>query len=243
MVVLVAIVASPGGLVSFFPIRVTLTGAAIAIGAMASTAYGASVRKRFHSERAREMWETCRDRLVRFEDVAKRARKEKVGGLNDLPLTVRKIADSLYFALRRADSVRYEVERTESELSGRSPGWLAGTKDPQSQELYRLAEKNLAEYRLQYAEVMASVQRTEAQAALYTTTLDALRIKLLGYRLSRNPANLPSDEFLVAMTDAKLQLESIDKALEELELSPFPKMIAAMPNPQKIESEDARQDV
>ena len=102
--------------------------------------------------------------------------------------------------------------------------------DKQAQELYRIADKNIAEYRQHYIGVMAGVERTEAQAAVFTTTLDTLRMKMLSYRLVGKETESPTQDFLAALTEARMQLESIDKALDELELSPFPKTISVMPD-------------
>jgi hypothetical protein len=103
------------------------------------------------------------------------------------------------------------------------------THDRQAQELYRIADKNIAEYRQRFQAVMAGVERTEAQAAVMTTTLDTLRIKMLGYRLVGRDPDAPTQEFLAALAEARMQLDSIDTALSELELTPFPKTITVMP--------------
>jgi hypothetical protein len=63
------------------------------------------------------------------------------------------------------------------------------------------------------------------------TTLDTLRMKMLGYRLVGKSPELSSQDFLEALNEAKLQLSAIDTALEELELGPYPQMIASMPPP------------
>jgi hypothetical protein len=54
---------------------------------------------------------------------------------------------------------------------------------------------------------------------------------MLGYRLVGRSPELSSQDFLEALNEAKLQLAAIDSALEELELGPYPTMIAAMPPP------------
>jgi hypothetical protein len=38
-------------------------------------------------------------------------------------------------------------------------------------------------------------------------------------------------DFLEAMSEAKLQLHAIDQALDELDFSQFPKMVATIPPP------------
>jgi hypothetical protein len=73
------------------------------------------------------------------------------------------------------------------------------------------------------------VQRTEAQSAVFMTTVDTLRMKMLGYRLVGKSPEVGSHEFLQALNEAKLQLQAIDKALDELDMGQYPKMIASMP--------------
>jgi len=86
--------------------------------------------------------------------------------------------------------------------------------------------------------VMAGVERTEAQAAVFTTTLDTLRMKMLSYRLVGKETESPTQDFLAALTEARMQLESIDKALDELELTPFPRTVSIMPEVPATEPED-----
>ena len=63
------------------------------------------------------------------------------------------------------------------------------------------------------------------------TTLDTLRMKMLGYRLVGRSPEVPSHDFLEALAEARAQLQSIDTALEELDLGHYPKTIAAIPPP------------
>ncbi|HXH61098.1 MAG TPA: hypothetical protein VNI20_07045, partial [Fimbriimonadaceae bacterium] len=185
-------------------------------------AYKRSVPKRFYSNKFRLLWEACQDRLKRFREALTEAKKRGVPELQDLPKTVEQVADTLYIALRRSDVVVHEVVTSE--------GWLVASRhnpgppspDQKAQELYRLADKNIAEYRHHYQSVMAGVERTEAQAVVFTTTLDTLRMRMLGHRLVGRSPEMAHTEFLQAMTEAQMQLDSIDKALDELELTPFP---------------------
>ncbi|MCH8979280.1 MAG: hypothetical protein IH945_08560 [Armatimonadetes bacterium] len=194
-------------------------------GAIAWIVYGAyakSLKKRFVNRKFQLLWDACKDRLERFHDAMAESSKSGVPELQDLPKSVDRIGETLYVALRRADIVMDEVATSE--------GWLMATKgsggplspDQKAQELYRLADKNIAEYRQNYQGVMAGVERTEAQAAVFTTTLDTLRMRMLGHRLTSGGPDLDHTEFLQAMTEARMQLDSIDKALDELELTPFP---------------------
>jgi len=196
-----------------------------------SASYTASVGKRFRSKRHAAMWNGSHDRLCRFEEVLKKLRKEQIASLNEMPATIRRVGRALYRALRRADMIAHEVEQTEKDLYSAPPIWSSPSQDAQSKELYRLADKNIAEYRQQFAGVMAGVHRTEAQSAVYMTTLDTLRMKMLGYRLVGKSPEMSSQDFLEALAEARAQLQSIDTALEELDLGHYPKTIAVVPPP------------
>lgn len=203
-----------------------------------ATAYLDSIPRRFINRRFLLLWESCKDRLDRFNEALSHNRRQKIAEFEEMPKTIESVSHSLYLALRRADMMFQEITRSE--------GWLAGqphqpppiqSQDAQAQELYRIADKNIAEYRQHFSAVMAGVQRAEAQAAVFTTTLDTLRMKMLGYRLSGRKPELSSLEFLESLTEAKMQLEAIDKALEELELTPFPKTIAILPEENEARTE------
>lgn len=194
-------------------------------------AYSASLKRRWLSRRFEALWNGCLDRLKLFDEVRDRVKKDRVADWEEMPKTVERVAKALYAALRRSDMISHEVAQTEKGLYAEPPPWVAPSHDPQAKELYRIADKNIAEYRQQFGVVMAGVQRTEAQCAVFMTTVDTLRMKMIGYRLVGRSPEMSSQDFLEAMNEAKLQLHAIDQALEELELQPFPKMIAAMPPP------------
>jgi len=202
-----------------------------------ASAYQTSVRKRFLNKRYEALWAGCKDRMQRFDDVLRKMRKEQVADLIEVPKTISRTCESVYFALRRADMISHEVQLSEKGLYNVPPVLTAPSNDPQSTELYRIADKNIAEYRQGFAGVMAGVQRTEAQSAVFMTTVDTLRMKMLGYRLVGRSPELPSQDFLEALNEAKLQLASIDHALEELELGPFPKTIAVQPDANEVHLE------
>lgn len=203
----------------------------IVLGLYALAAWRASKAKRFREPRFARLWEGCRDRMSRFEEVLSKMKREQVADLREMPPTVRRVSQTLYIALRRADLVAHEVMLSERELLAAPPAWQASSADPQSQELYRLADRNIAEYRAEFAGVMAGVQRTEAQSAVFMTTLDTLRMKMLGYRLVGRSPELRSDDFLEALAEARLQLQSIDHALDELDLGHYPRMVATTSPP------------
>lgn len=194
-------------------------------------AYAKSLRKRWLSRRFEAIWNGCLDRLKLFDEVRDRIRRDRIGDWEEMPKTVERVAKSLYCALRRSDIIAHEVSQTEKGLYTEPPTWVAPSHDSQAKELYRIADKNIAEYRQQFGAVMAGVQRTEAQCAVFMTTVDTLRMKMIGYRLVGRSPEMSSQDFLEAMNEAKLQLRAIDEALEELEMQPFPKTIAIMPPP------------
>lgn len=190
----------------------------------------AAERKKWSHPRMASLWAGCEDRMARFEEVLKRMRRDKLDDLSEMPRTIRKVSQSLYEALRRADIVATEVEATERGMVGRPPVWNATTHDPQSRELYGLADRNIAEYRGHFAAVMAGVQRAEAQSAVFMTTLDSLRMKLIGYRLVGRSPEIGTEDFLSALAEARTQLQAIDTALDELDLGHYPKTISVPTN-------------
>lgn len=193
-------------------------------------AYNRSVERRFVNKRYLALWNGICDRLKLFHEVLRRMRKDNVADLLELPKNVERVAITLYAALRRSDLISHEVTLTEKGFYSQPPTWSPPANDAQVQELYRIADKNIAEYRHQFAGVMAGVQRTEAQSAVFMTTVDSLRMKMLGYRLVGRSPELSSKDFIAAMQEAKMQLAAIDQALEELELTPFPKTVAVLPS-------------
>jgi hypothetical protein len=202
------------------------------------SAYRASVPKRFRHTRMRLHWEVAQDRHARFTSALKSLAKSRVARLEELPSTIDATLQTLYRALRRADIVAHEVAASEGWLLGQPKPATKVSPDQQAQELYRLADRNIAEYRQHFQAVMASVERTEAQAAVFTTTLDTLRMKLLGYRLVGRETEAPTQEFLAALTEARMQLDAIDKALDEIELTPFPTTVVTIPEREEPSVED-----
>lgn len=192
-------------------------------------AYSASLKRQFIHDRYRTLWAACDDRLERFHNAVKLMRKHDIAEFSEMPRTIQNVGQSVYVALRRADLVFTEVSQSEGRLSLQNPPPGPPHPDAQARELYRIADKNIAEYKHQLSGVMAGIHRAEAQAAVFTTTLDTLQVKMLSCRLTGRKPELSSQEFLESLTEARLQLEAIDKALDELELSPFPKTIAVLP--------------
>lgn len=209
-------------------------------------AWFSSISKRFHARRFQIMWESCNDRLERLDKALSALSKAKIADLQELPRTVKVVADSLYQALRRADIVMHEVSSSEGWLISQSDPIPPAAQDPQARALYDAAARSTMEYKDQVRLIMGGIERTEAQAAVFTSALDTLRVKMLGYRLINKQVESPSKDFMEAMVEARMQFDSIDKALEELEMTPFPKQITVMgdgtpvPEPQEsVEEEKA----
>lgn len=215
-----------GGLTAPWPFWAFLS--LVVVGTVWS-AYRSSIGKRFRHTRMRLHWEVAQDRHTRFQAALQSLAKSRVAKLEELPTTIDATVQTLYRALRRADIVAHEVAASEGWLLGQPKPQTKVSPDQQAQELYLLADRNIAEYRQHFQAVMASVERTEAQAAVFTTTLDTLRMKLLGYRLVGRETEAPTQEFLAALTEARMQLDAIDKALDEIELTPFPTTIVTIP--------------
>lgn len=221
-----AIAVWPGGQqgwlssVAWFFFLFFLTG----VGLIAFDALRSARQKKFHSAALRRHWEACELRLGKLDDALKQVRKQQVAELTELPMTVHRIAEQLYTSLRQADIVQHEVEKSEGWIAGRlqqSPPHVRPSDDKVVNELYQIADRNVAEYRQQYTAVVSGVQRTEAQAAVFATTLDTLRLKILGYRLTGTQPEISRTEFLHALTEARAQLDAIDRALDELDLNPL----------------------
>lgn len=215
-------------------------GAVLAVHAWA--AWSRSRKKLFRQVRLQRAWDDVRDRSKRLLRELRTARRTRIADLTDLPKNVEAVRRQLYFSLRRADILLHEVGRSENVRTG-PPAHLPPSDDPQAQELYRLADRHLAEYRRRYSELVSSAARTEAQAVVFVTMLDSLRVQLLQHRLRRDAADPETREFLEAITEAKMQLNAIDKTLEELELSPFPKTVTVVPEAPPLpddESEEQR---
>lgn len=212
------------------PLETNLVIWTFVLGLGSIAAWNRAKTKRFKAERFKMLWGACCDRHTRFHSGLKALSRRGVADLQELPKTIDSIAEDLYRALRRSDLVATEVSSSEGWLVAQPRMGQAMSPDRQAQELYRIADKNIAEYRQHYFGIMAGVERTEAQVAVFTTTLDTLRMKMLGYRLVGKDTESPTQDFLAAITEARMQLESIDKALEELDLTAFPKTISIMPD-------------
>jgi hypothetical protein len=197
-----------------------------ALGANGVLAWFSSKRLRFHDRHFLELWDGCLERHNRFRQVYERGKRRELAGISEMPNTIEGVQENVYRALRKADLIAHELAETEGDLGHLPHPHRETTRDRQSQELLQVADRNIAEYRQSLGNLMAGVQRTEAQAAVFMTTLDTLRMRMLGHRLVGRSPEMNSHEFLAAMTEAKLQLQSIDKALDELDLGLYPTRVA-----------------
>ena len=183
------------------------------------TAYKSIPRSQFRSPHYRMLWQNVIDRLKRFDTAYSGL---KVAWDEELPVLRERIqitADSVYNALCRADVMQQELQKSEGHMA-----WAETTHfrpasvspDKKVQELYQLADRNMAEYRQRLNAVTAGIQRCEAQTAVFITTLDSLRVRLLGYRLMGKSPEIEHQQFLETIGEAKSQLDAVDKALEEI---------------------------
>ncbi len=184
--------------------------------------------KQFKSPHYQMLWQNVRDRLRRFETAYGAL---KVAWDEELPVLRERVlitADSVYTALCRADVMQVELQKSEGHMA-----WAESTQfrpvtasqDKKVQELYQLADRNMAEYRQRLNAVTAGIQRCEAQTAVYITTLDSLRVRLLGYRLMGKSPEIEHQQFLETIGEAKSQLDAVDKALQEIS---FDRLVAQM---------------
>jgi hypothetical protein len=185
----------------------------VILGIVGVSAHQESVRKRFSNPRFAVLWSAAKDRLERYHETLRKMRRDHIGGLEEMERTVNETGQGLYLALRRADLTLTEIAMSEQGMLTRPQISLPISNDSQAQELYRIADKNLADYRSQLQAVLSSVQRAEAQAAVFTTTLDTMRMKMLGFRLAGKRPEMSTQAFLEAMTEAKMQLNAIDDSV------------------------------
>lgn len=180
-------------------------------------AYRASVQRRFYDRRLLDQWAHCEDRVRRLRLSLADLRQSRVADLEELPKNVDRLASEIYVALRRADIVMHDLAKSEGTLAAPKPVTLTATPDKQAQELLRLADRNIAEYNSHMQRLLGTVQRTEAQAMVFITTLDTLRARMLNYRAAGRAADVDNHDFMTAIKEARMQFDSIDRALEELD--------------------------
>lgn len=174
------------------------------------------------------LWKSAKDRLRRFDTAyagMKNAWDEELPVLRE---RVRYTADVVYEALQRADVMKHEVSKSEGHMNWSDTATLRPSSTPSDkkvQELYQLADRNVADYRQRLSAVTAGIQRCEAQTTVFITTLDSLRVRLLGYRLMGKSPEIEHQAFLETVGEAKSQLDAVDKALEEIS---FERLVAQL---------------
>lgn len=217
----------------------TLLSGLVLVGFGLEAARKWSKAHEFRSPKFRYLWKVCEERLARFEEARIKHRRTDLPELTEMPIAVRGVAQNLRLALRRADVLLKEVEASEGALGLQGPPPIPGAMpmvapspfatplppellaDRDTNSLYQLADRNVAEYRAGLHNLLAGVARTEAQAAVFATTLDTLRLKMLGYRLGTRRPEIETQEFVGSIHEAKLQMNAIDRALEDLEVNVF----------------------
>lgn len=193
-----------------------------------------SIQKRFRFQRFSYIWKEAVNRQERLTESLKRLKRKNQTDLSDLEANIRQVLPDIYRALRRADLVLHEIQTSES-LVGPQPLVQQRTvSDLQAQELYKVADRNVAEYSQFYKQAIAGVERAEAQGIVFSTTLDTLRIRLLNYMLAGKPPEEETREFLNIVAEAKMQFSAIDRALEEIEQMPFPETVTILKGDDKL---------
>jgi hypothetical protein len=177
--------------------------------------------KRFSHRRLRKKWNQCEERLRRFHAAMARAKGTEAAHLKDLPSMVENLGASLYGALRGADRALVDIAESEGFRLSRPDTELPQTKDPQTAKLYQDVKKSEQEYRTRVNRLIAGVERAEAQAAFFVATLDTLRVRVLEARLAGKTSARDSEDALEGLKEVKLQLDSIDRAREEIYTSPL----------------------
>ncbi len=179
-------------------------------------AYLQRERFRFRLLKYGHLWTTIADRMTRFENAYRGSPKIVKDTLSDTPSSIRRVVDSIYMALRRADSVRGLIDESEKNIS-QMPMASVPAVDSQAQSLYDLAQKNQDEYRQHYQKLMAGVERTEAQTAVLISALDSLRLKMLDYRVTGGKVEMPSSDLVTHLEAYKTEFAALEKAVEEVE--------------------------
>ncbi len=192
-----------------------------AIGGFGFSTYQGWRKRRFLNSEYDRLWEMIQDRHRRFHRAVRRAPRGIADGFLEIARTVDHTKKRLYGSIRKADLVKKEILDSEGvpRLSS-LPIPPATTADKETNDLYQVAAKNFEEYQTVFEAINAKVSRTEAQCAVFISALDSLRVQLLGHRLERKDTAIPKEEMDEAVHDIRTQLDSINDALDELELRP-----------------------
>jgi hypothetical protein len=198
-------------------------GFGLAVVGIGAGVYAVAVRndfinKRFRNPEHKHLWDMVEDRLTRLRKALKLAPEHVRASMSDLPTRVERTAKQLYQSLRRADIVRGEIVRSEGNIVTAAFPFHVQSQDSETNELYVMADKNVAEYRRHFQGIAARVTRTEGQCAVFISALDSMRVQILGHRLVGEFVPAEKEDFLSAMADIRTQLNSINEALDELDL-------------------------
>ncbi|MER3413229.1 MAG: hypothetical protein C4341_03135 [Armatimonadota bacterium] len=200
-------------------------GLGLAIAAMGTGYFAVEVvrgwlRRRFVNPEYADLWRMIEDRYRRFRRALKRAPVGIAESFSDIARTVEHTKRRLYTSLRKADLVKKEIIDSESGTTITFPFPPLNSPDRETNSLYAIAAKNFEEYRTVFDAITSKVSRAEAQCTVYISALDSLRVQLLGHRLEKREASIPSEEMDETVSDIRTQLESINSALDELEFRP-----------------------
>jgi len=164
------------------------------------------------------LWKTVTDRFVRFERAYGRSPRVVKETLSDTPDSIRRLMDSIYMALRRADQVRTLVAESEPHVGMFLPSLdVPQAMDEQAQVLYGVAQRNKEDYRRHYQKLMGGVERTEAQVAVLVSSLDSLRLKMLDYRVTGGKVEMHSSDLLSRLESYRTEFHALEKAVDEIE--------------------------
>lgn len=182
-----------------------------------------SKRDRFYNSRFYHLWTTCQERDRSLRAALKGLKKSQALEFFELPKTIDSVGDSLYIALRKADIVMHELQKSEGLRMSSGSFSNRTIYDEEAVALYQQAAQRDRDYNTHFSQILGSIEQAEGQAALYISSLDSLRVQVLKHRLgSRLVREGPqAEELKQSLSEAKMMLDSIDKALDELDASPF----------------------
>ncbi len=188
--------------------------------------------KLFHNPYFELRWTECKDRVERFTAMMKTVPQTRSGTLTEIPKTIERVRDELYQTLRMADLIAHELHKSEGvqytdpnsySTAIRAHGYVP---DQQSNELWVAADKNRAEYKKRLQGVQMSIVRSDAQVEVFITAMDALRLNLMGLKLTKKKDDGSSNALLTSLAEVKLQMASISAALDELDFGIYPTLVA-----------------
>lgn len=199
---------------------VVLVAGGLTLGAIKGRAD--AMRKRFKNPHYLHLYTVANERYLQLRSDLQKSRGADHSEVSRLLPLMEQVLNTVYLSLRQADAVMVEVALTERPghlLPMVRPEQPGLSRDQQVQELYQLADRNIAEYRQNIERLTRSVRRTEAQAEVFVTTVDVLRARLLTLRLGAADQTGKHQEFVAALHQAKSQLEDVDRSLRELDFA------------------------